>query len=67
MSTWHQDQARTKLYHQTDWTVVSNPPNQMRTLSTFSTEAAARVALAKWKEAGQEYLYLLPPANYRNF
>lgn len=69
MSTWHQDRAnsQTRLYHQTDWTVVSDPPNGMRTLYTFPTEAGARAALATWREAGQEYLYLLPPANYRNF
>ena len=66
MSTWHQDQARTKLYHHTEWTVVSNPPHQMRTLYTFPTEACARAALARWREAGQEHLYILPPANYRN-
>lgn len=62
MATWHQQQTPYRLYHDTEWTVVSDPPNQVRTLSTFTTEAGARTAMAKWKAAGEEHLYILPPA-----
>ena len=42
MATWHQLQAGPKrLYHETEWTVVEDPPNDTRTLSTFSTEPKA--------------------------
>jgi hypothetical protein len=30
MATWHQQQYPTKLYHETEWTVVIDPPNEYR-------------------------------------
>jgi len=41
MATWHQLQRPTKLYRDTEWTVVEDPPNDCRSLSTFTTEQAA--------------------------
>ena len=41
MATWHQQQYPVKLYHETEWTVVIDPPNQMRALHTFSTKNLA--------------------------
>jgi hypothetical protein len=64
MSTWHQDQARTKLYDEDQWTVMSNPPHQCRTLSLFPTEATAKAAKELWERNGQTHLSILPPANH---
>lgn len=41
MATWHQLQARTRLYHDTQWTVVEDPPNDTRCLVTFDTREQA--------------------------
>lgn len=42
MATWHQLQRPVRLFHDTEWTVVEDPPNGVRTLSTFTTERGAR-------------------------
>jgi len=45
MATWHQMQADKRapspLWHNTEWTVVIDPPNDMRALVRFSTKALA--------------------------
>lgn len=73
MATWHQQQADRrafqagsprKLYHETEWTVVSDPPNDVRTLSTFTTKAKAEEFLAKIK-AREPHSYILAPASER--
>jgi hypothetical protein len=64
MSTWHQNKAlregRSSLQHETEWTIVDDPPNDLRTLESFTTESVARTMLAKRKEQGR-HVYLLPP------
>lgn len=62
MSTWHQRQNSVKLYHDTMWTVVEDPPNDCRTLTLFETEATARVYLDRVKAKGKR-AYILRPAN----
>lgn len=65
MATWHQEQAKVKLYHPTQWTVVIDPPNQMRALATFSTRALADVYLRNLEAnnpGAARHAYVLKPA-----
>jgi len=43
MATWHQSHARPqpRLWHDTQWTVVVDPPNAMRHLFRTDTREAA--------------------------
>ncbi len=43
MATWHQLQRPCTLHHATQWTVVIDPPGEMRALMTFRTKALADV------------------------
>ena len=49
MATWHQTQARKRsavhFWHETDWTVCIDPPNQMTWLYRTSTRELAEVYL----------------------
>jgi hypothetical protein len=60
MSTWHQKQRPTVLFHETKFRVITDPPNELMTCMTFDDEAAAREFVGK---AGP-YSYLLFPRNY---
>ncbi len=63
MATWHQMRRPVPLYHATLWTIVTDPPNGMRTLMTCATEESAKATLAKWIEDGRnKHSYILPPA-----
>ena len=65
MATWHQNQRPTKLYHPTQWTVVIDPPNQMRALMTFSTRDLAEVYMRNLKAnnpGAAAHSYILKPA-----
>ncbi len=64
MATWHQQRRPAKLYHETMWTIVTNPPNDLCTLYLEPTEQAARDRLAIWKANGRDvrYCYILKPA-----
>jgi hypothetical protein len=64
MSTWHQDQVSVRLYHDTDWTIVTDPPNQPRTLWREATREDAEATLARWSAryaTDAKYSYILPP------
>lgn len=64
MSTWHQQQRPVRLFHSTQWTVVIDPPNQMRALMTFTTKALAEVYMRNLKAnnpAVLPYAYIVPP------
>jgi hypothetical protein len=66
MATWHQNQRPVKLYHATQWTVVIDPPNQMRACMTFSTRELAKVYmrnLAANNPGAAAHAYILKPAN----
>lgn len=43
MATWHQLKRPAKLFHDTQWTVLIDPPGEMRALMTFTTKALAEV------------------------
>jgi hypothetical protein len=58
MSTWHQRRRPVKFYHETLWTLVNNPPNEMTELFTFKTEAEAKV----WQQY-RPHSYILKPSN----
>jgi hypothetical protein len=65
MATWHQLQVKTVLFHATDWTVVIDPPNQMRALMRFSTKALADVYMRNLKAnnpGAAAHSYILKPA-----
>ena len=71
MATWHQEQAdkrnSPRLLHETDWTVVIDPPNQMRALYRTSSKANAEVYMCGLKEhnaGAARYAYILPPATH---
>lgn len=66
MATWHQSKYPVKLYHDTEWTVVIDPPNQMRALMTFSSRALAEVYLRNLQAnnpAAYAHAYILKPAH----
>jgi hypothetical protein len=66
MATWHQQQAKgIKLYHETDWTVVVDPPNQMRHLYRCDTKQLAEVYMRNLKAnnpGANQHAYILKPA-----
>jgi len=68
MSTWHQDQAQkrhtTRFDHPTEWTVVIDPPNQMRALVRQSSKNLADVYMRNLKDnnpGAHAHSYILPP------
>lgn len=64
MATWHQNQRPVKLYHATQWTVVIDPPNQMRACMTFSTRDLAEVYMRNLKAnnpGAAAHSYILKP------
>lgn len=66
MATWHQLQHPTRLFHDTQWTVVIDPPNEMRTLMTFPTRALADVYMRSLKANNPRvypHSYILKPAH----
>lgn len=65
MATWHQEQRPVKLYHETEWTVVIDPPNQMRALYRASSRDLAEVYLRGLKAnnpGAAAHAYILKPA-----
>ncbi len=66
MATWHQQQAKgVKLYHETDWTVVIDPPNQMTHCYRTSTKELAEVYMRNLKAnnpGAAQHAYILRPA-----
>lgn len=59
MATWHQHH-RPMARHNTQWTVVTDPPGGFRSAMLFGSEQAALDHLAKGR---QPHSYLLPPAS----
>lgn len=65
MSTWHQANKRVRLFHETKWTVVIDPPNQIRTLMLFETKALAEVYMRGLKAnnpGAAAHSYVLKPS-----
>jgi hypothetical protein len=64
MSTWHQDQRPVQLWHTTEWTVVIDPPNQMRALVRFTSRQLAEAYMRNLKEnnpGAHAHSYILKP------
>lgn len=61
MATWHQMRNPVRLYHESKWTVVIDPPNDCRACMLFDTREAAEAYLAKVKHA-----YILNPQPERS-
>lgn len=65
MATWHQQQRPVKLWHDTEWTVVVDPPNQMTHLYRTSTRDLAEVYMRGLKAnnpGAAAHAYILKPA-----
>jgi len=63
MATWHQQQRRTRLFHERLWNVVTDPPNECTTIMQFETEAEAKAFLERLRELDRAvHTYILPPA-----
>lgn len=65
MATWHQSKNPVKLYHATQWSVVIDPPNQMRHAVSFSTRQLADAYMRNLKvnnSAVYPHAYILKPA-----
>lgn len=69
MATWHQHQRKAvKLAHPTEWTVVTDPPNDLRTLCSWTTEAAAHAYIERLRQHHPReaaHSYVLPPDNHK--
>lgn len=73
MSTWHQQQNPTPLWHETLWTLVFDPPNETLSIERFSdpivaersrqrhVEAALRRDPNLSRKEAERGLYILPP------
>lgn len=61
MATWHQNRARTPLWHETKWTIVSDPPNGCTTVSRVDTKEEAEAYLARIK-VREPYSFILRPS-----
>lgn len=69
MATWHQQQADkrhpVRLWDETQWSVVIDPPNRMRALYLTSSKANADAYMRGLKEnnpGDARYAYILAPA-----
>lgn len=68
MATWHQMQGQkrnpVRLDHPTQWTVVIDPPNQMRACMSFTSKDLADVYMRNLKAnnpGAYPHSYVLPP------
>jgi hypothetical protein len=65
MATWHQQQRTVKLWHETEWTVVIDPPNQLTHCYRTSSKALAEVYMRNLKAnnpSAYAHAYILKPA-----
>ena len=66
MGTWHQNLRPAKLWHETEWSVVVDPPNRTRSVTRFYTEAEAKTYVENYKKLLGPHAYILPPAKRKN-
>jgi hypothetical protein len=67
MATWHQQRRPVRLFHETQWTLVTDPPNGMTTLELFTDEEGAKKSLAGLSKHHPElasHSYILEPASF---
>lgn len=66
MATWHQMQARRRLgfrlFHETLWTVLYDPPGNMASSMRFTTEQAARAYYETLPDDLRRFSMILEPA-----
>ena len=66
MATWHQQQAMARnpvpLWHETQWTVVEDPPGKAMTLARFETPELAQT---HERNLGSKHSYILPPMQHQ--
>jgi hypothetical protein len=66
MATWHQMRARKRpgfrLFHETKWTVLCDPPGSMASAMLFDTETQAQQWLAGLPADRQRHQLILRPA-----
>ncbi len=61
MSSWHQrngSKRPVKLQHETSWTLVTDPPNEMMSVMRFNTKEEAYAA-----QKTRTHSFVLPPEN----
>lgn len=70
MATWHQQRAMrrggVRLYHETMWSVVSDPPGGMTCSYLEPTKEAAEERLRVWetnRPGSTRHCYILAPAS----
>jgi hypothetical protein len=67
-ATWHQSKSKVKLYSPDTWNVVTDPPNEGRSIMSHKTkEDAERYMsnLAKNNPYSHKHSYVLPPGGIR--
>lgn len=65
MATWHQQKAGGKLYHESKFTVVIDPPNECRATVLFPNRDAAQHYMDSYLRHhphNRPYTYILKPA-----
>lgn len=66
MATWHQLRTHTRLWHDTEWTVVEDPPNDTRCLVLCDTESDANAWRDRCKASHPTWrVYVLKPAKVK--
>jgi len=65
MATWHQQRNPVRYWHETQWTVLINPPNEPVSLYRTSTREMAEVYMRGLREnnpGAARYASILRPA-----
>lgn len=65
MATWHQKQATPKLWHETKWVVVEDPPGCMMTTSLHESKADAEAYVERRRAHGGCNMFILQPSNLK--
>ncbi len=68
MASWYQENTPTRLSHDTEWTVVEDPPLETRCLFRFTTKAEADAYRDHIKDLHPSWsVYTLRPSLWSNF
>jgi hypothetical protein len=65
MAAWHQQRRPVRLWDEHQWNLITDPPNDLSSIMSFSTEQAALNCLAGRATHGHDtrHSYILPPGN----
>ena len=61
MSTWHQRRNPAPLWHETLWTVVTDPPDEILTVRRFGKKESAEEHLSNLDAIGVKHAYIIAP------